>query len=251
MGYLIAGNWKMNGSVGFARDMAAAVGARVRAAAPRATVALCPPAPLLAGVAAALQGTPVALGAQDCHFADKGAHTGDVSAVLLKEIGCRYVIVGHSERRADHGETDLIVRKKAEAAVRAGLIPIVCVGETDAERENGDTGAVIARQVQGSLPEGATGANCVVAYEPVWAIGTGKTATIADIGPVHAQIRALFAEGGPQGQRNAAGLTILYGGSVKGGNAAAILACPGVGGALVGGASLDADDFWKIVAACP
>ena len=247
MGYLIAGNWKMNGSVAFARDLCAALAAKMKAATPRATVALCPPTPLLGQVAAALAGTAIAVGGQDCHSADKGAHTGDVSAVLLKEIGCRYVIVGHSERRADHGETDAVVRRKAEAAMNAGLIPIVCVGETDAQRERGETGAVIARQVRGSIPDAATAANCVIAYEPVWAIGTGKTATVADIGPVYAQIQELFAAGG----RSATDLSILYGGSVKGANAAAILACPGVGGALVGGASLDAEDFWKIVTACP
>ena len=247
MGYLIAGNWKMNGTPGFARDLCAALAAKAGAAPPRATIALCPPAPLLGQVAAAILGTPFALGAQDCHFAEKGAHTGDVSAVLLKDIGCRYVIVGHSERRADHGESDALVKRKAEAALRAGITPIVCVGETDAEREQGKTGAVVARQVKNSVPDGATGDNCVIAYEPVWAIGTGKTATVADIAPVHAQIRELFAEGG----RSAAGLCILYGGSVKGSNAAAILACPGVGGALVGGASLDPEDFWKIAGACP
>lgn len=246
MGYLIAGNWKMNGSIAFAREITAALKAKA-AHAPKATVALCPPAPLLAEVAAALKGTPIVLGAQDCHFAEKGAHTGDVSATLLKEIGCRYAIVGHSERRADHGETDALVQRKAAAALRAGLTPIICVGETDAERERGETGAVIARQMRGSVPETATGATCVIAYEPVWAIGTGKTATIADIEPVHAQIQALFAEAG----RASAGLAILYGGSVKGSNAAAILACRGVSGALVGGASLDAEDFWRIVTACP
>lgn len=254
MGYLIAGNWKMNGSVAFARGLTANLAAKAKAAkdkagAPRATVLLCPPAPLLGLVAGLCAGTGIAVGAQDCHAADKGAHTGDIAADLLADIGCRYVIVGHSERRADHGETDAMVRAKAEAALRAGLTPIICVGETDAQREKGETAAVIARQVGGSVPDTATGANCVIAYEPVWAIGTGKTATVADIAPVHGQIQALFGSSG--GGRNGAGLKVLYGGSVKGSNAAALLACPGVGGALVGGASLDPEDFWKIVDACP
>jgi triosephosphate isomerase len=192
-------------------------------------------------------GSVIAVGAQDCHANDKGAHTGDVSAVLLAEMGCRYVIVGHSERRTDHFETDAVVKTKAMAALRSGLIPIICVGETDAEREQGRTAEIIARQMKGSVPEAATAANTVIAYEPVWAIGTGKTATIADIAPIHAQIRDLFAAGGRGGDA----LAILYGGSVKGANAAGIMACPGVNGALVGGASLDPDDFWKIVAACP
>jgi triosephosphate isomerase len=247
MGYLIAGNWKMNGSPGFARDIAAALVAKAKAGTPGAAIALCPPAPLLGLVADAVAGSVIAVGAQDCHADDKGAHTGDVSAVLLAEMGCRYVIVGHSERRIDHLETDATIKAKAVAALRSGLIPIICVGETDAEREQGQTAAVIARQVQASVPETATAANTVIAYEPVWAIGTGKTATNGDIAPVHGQIRALFGAGG----RNADTLTILYGGSVKGANAAGIMACPGVNGALVGGASLDPDDFWKIVTACP
>ncbi len=247
MGYLIAGNWKMNGTARFAQDITRTLVARATAVPPRAAVALCPPAPLLGIVLGAAAGSVLEVGAQDCHADDKGAHTGDVSAVLLAEIGCRYVIVGHSERRTDHFETDAMVKAKAAAALRAGLIPIVCVGETDAEREQGLTVDVIARQVKNSVPENATAANAVIAYEPVWAIGTGKTATTGDIVPVHAQIRHLFGEGG----RAAGDLHILYGGSVKGSNAAGILACPGVNGALVGGASLDPDDFWKIVAACP
>ena len=247
MAYLIAGNWKMNGSVRFAQDVTLALAAKAKASQPRAAVALCPPAPLLGAVLSAAAGSILTVGAQDCHMNDKGAHTGDTSAVLLAEMGCRYVIVGHSERRTDHGETDAVVKAKAAAALRSGLIPIICVGETDAEREQGRTREVIGRQMTASVPENATAANTVIAYEPVWAIGTGKTATTGDIVPVHAQIRELFG----QASRAAVDLTILYGGSVKGANAASILACAGVNGALVGGASLDPDDFWKIVAACP
>jgi triosephosphate isomerase len=242
MTYLIAGNWKMNGSPASAQDLASGLAAKAKGGA-KAEIALCPPGPLLATVNAAIAGGSIALGAQDCHANEKGAHTGDTSAVLLKAVGCRYVIVGHSERRADHGETDAVVKAKAAAALKAGLTPIVCVGETDAQREKGETAAVIARQVGGSLPEGATAANTVIAYEPVWAIGTGKTATTADIAAVHAQIRSLFT--------GSDSLKILYGGSVKGSNAVEILATKGVNGALVGGASLDLEDFWKIIQACP
>jgi len=242
MRYLIAGNWKMNGTTASAKALAAGLAAKAGSAA-KADIVLCPPAPLLPLVAQAIAGGPLALGAQDCHANEKGAHTGDVAAGLLKDVGCSYVIVGHSERRADHGETDATVKAKASAALKAGLTPIVCVGETEAERERGETAAVIARQVAGSLPETATAANTVIAYEPVWAIGTGKTATTADIAAVHAQIREVARTGGT-------GLRILYGGSVKGSNADAILATDGVNGALVGGASLDLEDFWRIVEAC-
>jgi triosephosphate isomerase len=246
MTYLIAGNWKMNGSPASAQDLASGLAAKAKSGA-KAEIALCPPAPLLSTVSAAIAGSPIALGAQDCHANEKGAHTGDVSAWLLKAVGCRFVIVGHSERRADHGETDAVVKAKAAAALKAGLTPIVCVGETDAQRERGETSAVIAKQVAGSLPDGANASNTVIAYEPVWAIGTGKTATTADIAAVHAQVRDVFkASAG-----DATTLCILYGGSVKGSNAAEILATQGVNGALVGGASLDLEDFWKIIQACP
>ncbi len=247
MPYLIAGNWKMNGSAASAEALTAELTARVRGVASAAEIAVCPPAPLLPAVLAVAKGTPIAVGGQDCHFKEKGAHTGDVSPVLLAELGCTYVIVGHSERRADHGESDELVRAKAGAALKAGLTPIICVGETEAQRERGETADVIARQVQGSVPEGATDANIVIAYEPVWAIGTGKTATTTDIAAVHKQIAELFAA------RHGAveGLRILYGGSVKASNAAEILATANVGGALVGGASLDAAEFWRIVESCP
>jgi len=244
MRYLIAGNWKMNGGLVSANALATALAARAGTA--KADIVLCPPAPLLTAVGAVIAGSAIALGAQDCHANEKGAHTGDISAVLLKDVGCKFVIVGHSERRADHGETDAQVKAKAEAALKAGLIPIVCVGETEGERDRGDTATVIARQVAGSLPENSTAANTVIAYEPVWAIGTGRTATTADIDAVHGQIRGMFkaARGASEALR------ILYGGSVKGSNAGPILATPGVNGALVGGASLDPDDFWKIIEAC-
>ncbi len=246
MRYLIAGNWKMNGSLASARTLAQGLADR-RELTAKADIALCPPAPLLPAIAAAVAGSAVAFGGQDCHAAEKGAHTGDISAWLLKDLGCSFVIVGHSERRADHFETDAIVKAKASAALKAGLTPIVCVGETEAEREGGKTSAVISRQMAGSLPEASTAANTVIAYEPVWAIGTGKTATTDDIAAVHAQVRDLFAAA----RGNAGALRILYGGSVKGANAASILATAGVNGALVGGASLDLEDFARIILACP
>jgi triosephosphate isomerase len=244
---LIAGNWKMNGGIPSARARAAAIAERVTASKPSAEVALCPPSALLSDVARAIDGSPVALGAQDCHPAKKGAHTGDTSADLLAEFHCRYVIVGHSERRTDHGETDEFVRGKAAAAIDAGICPIICVGETEKERDEGKTAAVIARQIANSVPKAALAPSTVIAYEPVWAIGTGRTPTIAEIEEVHRQIRDLFTaqQGGGDGLR------ILYGGSVKGSNAVQVLAAQGVDGALVGGASLDVEDFWKIITACP
>jgi triosephosphate isomerase len=242
---LIAGNWKMHGTL---REAAALAGG-VRAGAAGlagAELLVCPPFPHVPGVAEAIRGGPVAVGAQDCHAAAKGAHTGDVSAPMLRDLGATHVILGHSERRANHGETDAAVRAKAEAALAAGLTPIVCVGESEAERLAGRAEAVVTAQLDGSLPDGFAGAGGVVAYEPVWAIGTGRTPTEAEIAAVHATIRdrlrARFGEAG-------AGLRILYGGSMKPSNAAAILALPNVDGGLIGGASLVAEDFLAIAKA--
>jgi triosephosphate isomerase len=241
MGLTIAGNWKMNGGMAGVAAYAAAL----RAAQSKALLVVCPPFPLLGPFADALRGSGVQLGAQDCHARDSGAHTGDVSAVLLKEVGAGYVILGHSERRADHGETNADVRGKAEAALAAGLTPIVCVGESEAERDAGEAEDVVRSQLRHSLPEGFAG---VVAYEPIWAIGTGRTPTPADVTAMHGAIRAeLVARFGDAG----AAMAILYGGSVKPGNAAALLALPEVGGALVGGASLNAADFLAIAAGAP
>jgi triosephosphate isomerase (TIM) len=242
---LVAGNWKMNGLAKDGLALAKAVAEGGGGGLP-AGLLVCPPFTLLAAVAGALAGGPVAVGAQDCHAAAKGAHTGDVSAPMLADAGARFVILGHSERRAAHGETDAAVRAKAEAALAAGLTPIVCVGESEAERLAGRAEAVVTGQLDGSLPEGFGAAGGVVAYEPVWAIGTGRTPTEAEIAAVHATIRAwLKARFGAAG----AGLRILYGGSMKPGNAAAILALPNVDGGLIGGASLVAEDFLAIAKA--
>ncbi len=243
---LIAGNWKMNGLRHSAAALAGALAERARAAGPLGWDPLvCPPATLLGLVGEALQGSAIALGGQDCHPAPSGAHTGDISAGMLADAGCRYVIVGHSERRADHGEGDTEVRAKAAAAAAAGLVPIVCVGETAAQRGAGEALRVIEAQVTGSLPPGVGGAKLVIAYEPVWAIGTGQTATPADVAAVHGHIRGLLER--QLGNAGAAGaVRILYGGSVKPGNAAELLAVADVDGALVGGASLEAEDFWAI-----
>jgi triosephosphate isomerase (TIM) len=239
MKQIIAGNWKMNGSAASVGTYAAAL-----AAAPDGPgLVVCPPFPLIAPFAQALAGSAVALGAQDCHQKQSGAHTGDVAAGLLRELGASHVILGHSERRADHGESDALVRAKTEAALAAGLIPIVCVGETEAERDAGRAEAVVVGQVAASLPDSFSG---LVAYEPVWAIGTGRTPTNSDVIAMHAAIRAALARRfGAAGER----INILYGGSVKPGNAAELLELPEVGGALVGGASLAAADFLAIAAA--
>lgn len=259
---LIAGNWKMNGLVAdgvalaealaaLARphgelppDAAAEVPPDVSAALP-CDILVCPPFTLIDRVAQVLAGTRIAVGGQDCHAEASGAHTGDVAPEMLKDLGCRYVILGHSERRADHRETDGAVRTKAEAALRAGLIAIVCVGETEAERDAGRTEAVVARQIAGSVPPAAEPETVVIAYEPVWAIGTGKTPTPAEAQAVHARIRAELV--GLLGGAAAGKMRILYGGSVKPGNAAELLGQPDIDGALVGGASLKAADFWGIV----
>jgi len=237
---LIAGNWKMN----LLREDARALANAVAAASPfAAEVVLCPPAVLIRDVVDAVAGRPVRIGGQDCHPEPAGAHTGDTAAPLLRDAGCTWVIVGHSERRQDHGETDALVAAKAQAAVAAGLAPIVCIGETEAERDAGETAAVLTRQLAGSIPQLPDG--LAVAYEPVWAIGTGRTATPGQVAEAHAHIRARLAAA--FGDAAASGIPLLYGGSVKPGNAAELLATANVDGALVGGASLKADDFLAII----
>ena len=235
---LVAGNWKMNGlradGVALARAVADKAGQPHRC-----DLLICPPFTLIAAAGEALKGSVVGLGGQDCHHTASGAFTGCISAEMLKDAGCSHIIVGHSERRHTCGESDADVRGKAEASWRAGLVAIVCVGETRAEREAGRAIEVVSTQIAGSIPDGADPANLVVAYEPVWAIGTGLTPTLADISEIHRAIRERI----PDGTR------ILYGGSVNPRNAAEILALPEVDGALVGGASLKADDFWAIAEA--
>ena len=240
---LIAGNWKMHGLAAEAQALARAVAAG--AAGLKAEVLICPPATLIAPLTQACAGV-VALGGQDCHEAAQGAHTGDISAVMLKDAGATYVILGHSERRMAYRETSHRVRAKAEAAMAAGLIPVVCVGEPEDDRLLGRAEEVVAEQMAESLPDGFGAAGGVVAYEPVWAIGTGRTPTEADISAMHAMMRAKLVASFPA---EGAGLRLLYGGSVKPGNAVAILALPHVDGALVGGASLVAEDFLAIARA--
>lgn len=245
---LIAGNWKMNGLKASAAEFDAMLkGASAVVA--KADLLVCPPVTLLAAFAAKAGTTKgFSVGAQDCHPKISGAHTGDISAEMLADLGAGAVIVGHSERRADHGESDALVKQKAEAAWRAGLVAIVCIGETQGQRDAGQTLAVCGTQLQGSLPEGATSANLVVAYEPVWAIGTGLTPTAKDVEDVHKFIRDhLVSRFGGQGSK----MRILYGGSVKPSNAAELMAVANVNGALVGGASLKAADFLAIAAGCP
>ncbi len=229
---LIAGNWKMNGLKSSVAELDALLAAPTPAG---AELLVCPPATLVASFARRANGSHVAVGGQDCHWLESGAHTGDVSAEMLADAGATHIIVGHSERRADHGETDAVVRRKAEAVVRAGLVPILCIGETLAERDAGATLDVIARQLDGSVPEVPI---LVIAYEPVWAIGTGRTPTVEQVAEVHAAIAARM---GPA-------VRILYGGSVKPSNAAELLGVPHLHGALVGGASLKAADFLAIAA---
>ncbi|MFA5958678.1 triose-phosphate isomerase [Hyphomicrobium sp.] len=242
---LVAGNWKMNGDKA---SLAEAEAVRDALLGPFASLAadvmIAPPVTLLAGFAAALGGGPVLLAGQDCHPRPCGAHTGDIAAEMLKESGASAVIVGHSERRADHGETNAEVRAKAEAAHRAGIGAIVCIGETKDERIAGLTLDVVRRQLKESMPEISTAANTVLAYEPVWAIGTGLTPTAEDVKDVHAAIRDVLVDlFGMEGDK----MRILYGGSVKPDNAAVLMAVENVDGALVGGASLKASDFLAIV----
>lgn len=243
---LVAGNWKMNGLkanqaefykmiAGISDDLADSVDAMI-----------CAPATLVASLADKAGKGVMAVGGQDCHAAESGAHTGDISAEMLADAGAKAVIVGHSERRTDHGESDADVNAKAQAAWRAGLIAIVCVGETEAERKAGKAVAVVERQLNGSVPDGATAQNTVIAYEPVWAIGTGLTPTAADVEEMHKAMRDnLVARFGQEG----AAMRLLYGGSVKPANAGELMAVANVDGALVGGASLKADDFLGILSA--
>ena len=239
---LAAGNWKMNGLENSLGEIKALTAAHPD---PKCDVLICPPATLLSRLAETA-GTAISTGAQDCHANTSGAHTGDISADMIKDAGGSHIIVGHSERRTDHGETDADVRAKAQATLDAGLIAIVCVGETLQDREAGRTLNVVGTQVAGSLPDTATATNTVVAYEPVWAIGTGKVPTLAEIGEVHDDIRAaLIARFGD----DAKGMRLLYGGSVKPSNASEIFAVSNVDGALVGGASLKAADFGGIIEA--
>ncbi len=241
---LAAGNWKMNGTGASLAELAALAESHAR---PAADILICPPATLLSRAADTAKGSAVAIGGQDCHANASGAHTGDLSAAMLKDAGASAVILGHSERRADHGETDAQVCAKAEAAISEGLIAVICIGETLAEREAGDTLKVAGTQLAGSVPASATGENTVIAYEPVWAIGTGKVPTLEQIAEVHDFLRAeLTARFGAE---TADSIRLLYGGSVKPSNASEIFAVSNVDGALVGGASLKAADFSPIITA--
>jgi triosephosphate isomerase len=242
---LVAGNWKMNGlAAALAEAEAMAKGSAAMPA--TADALLCPPATLVARLASTVRGSRIGVGGQDCHAKANGAHTGDISAEMLKDAGASAVIVGHSERRADHGEDDAIVRAKCLAAHRAGLTAIVCVGETAAERQAGQTLAIVSGQLAGSLPDACRATDTIVAYEPVWAIGTGLTPTAGDVAEVHAAIRAALTKRfGTEGAQ----MRILYGGSVKPSNARELMTVANVNGALVGGASIKADDFLGIIAA--
>jgi triosephosphate isomerase (TIM) len=244
---LIAGNWKMNGLKSSTAEFEAMLAGAPTLAA-KADLLVCPPATLVADFADKARGSKLVVGAQDCHPKASGAHTGDLSAEMLADAGARAIIVGHSERRADHGENDALVRQKTEAAWRAGVTAIVCIGETRGQRDAGQTLDICGGQLAGSVPDGATAANLVVAYEPVWAIGTGLTPTAKDVEEVHRFIRGVLTDrfGGEGGK-----IRILYGGSVKPSNANELMGVANVNGALVGGASLKAADFLAIAAGCP
>lgn len=239
---LAAGNWKMNGTL----DSLSEVDILMREqGSARVEILICPPATLIHTLANRVAQGAIVVGGQDCHAQDQGAHTGDISAPQLRDAGARYVIVGHSERRADHGETDAVVAAKAIAAHRAGIASVICLGETESQRDAGETLAVIAAQLAGSVPDCATAENTVIAYEPVWAIGTGRTPTDDQIAEVHAAMRQALVARFPDGGE----FRLLYGGSVKPSNATGIFAIAHVDGALVGGASLKAADFGAIIAA--
>jgi triosephosphate isomerase len=243
---LVAGNWKMNGLAASMAELEKMIQGFDPGLAAKTDLLVCPPATLIAQFVWKAKGSKVAIGAQDCHAKASGAHTGDIAAEMLKDAGATAIIVGHSERRADHAESDGQVRAKAEAAYRAGVLAIICVGETRAEREGGKTLAVVGRQLQGSVPDAATAANTVIAYEPVWAIGTGLTPTVKDVEEVHGMIRKELVK---RFGEAASAIRILYGGSVKPDNAGTLLKAADVDGALVGGASLKASDFLGIAKA--
>jgi len=245
---MIAGNWKMNGIKTDSRKLASALARQMKKQTrPKFELLICPPFPLLGLADELIKGSGVKLGAQDCHSEPSGAHTGDTSPELLKNVGCKYVIVGHSERRTDHAEKDADVNAKANAVIQAGMGAIVCIGESLRQRESGRTMSVIKKQLHGSLPQDANAKNTVIAYEPVWAIGTGKVATPEQAQDVHAVIRSELAKA--LGDKEADKVRILYGGSMKPSNASQLLALPDVDGGLIGGASLNADDFWAIAQA--
>lgn len=243
---LVAGNWKMNGVSANLAEVQALDRAIAQRGVGGPDVIICPPATLIAAFAGALRGGRVAIGGQDCHPKPSGAHTGDIAAEMLRDAGATSVIVGHSERRTDHGETNALVRAKAEAALRAGLTAIVCIGETADERKSGATLAVVTGQLEASLPKGATAGDVVIAYEPVWAIGTGLTPTPSDVADVHAALRQALERRLPADGHH---VRILYGGSVKPSNAQELLSVANVNGALVGGASLTARDLLAIISA--
>jgi triosephosphate isomerase (TIM) len=243
---LIAGNWKMNGVKTSGNEITAMIEGAKDGLAKTVDLLICPPATLLMGLARVAKGSKLNIGAQDCHAKASGAHTGDISAEMIADAGGVAVIVGHSERRADHHESDQVVREKAMAAMRAGLLAIICVGETEAQKDAGKTIDVVSTQLGGSIPDAADTSLLVIAYEPVWAIGTGRTPTVAEVQQVHAAIRnALIARFGDEGER----VRILYGGSVKPSNASELLHVLNVNGALIGGASLKASDFLAIARA--
>lgn len=240
---LAAGNWKMNGSSASASEITALLPMMSDVT---CQVLLCPPATLVTSMKSWAEGSDLLIGGQDCHANESGAHTGDISAPMLADAGATHVILGHSERRSDHGETDAMVKAKVIAAQAAGLVAVVCVGETEAERDAGRALDVVGAQIAGSLPDGVAGDNTVIAYEPVWAIGTGRTPTLEQIGEMHDFLRQTLTD---QLGQEGTNLSLLYGGSVKPGNASDIFAVPNVDGALVGGASLKASDFSGIIKA--
>jgi triosephosphate isomerase len=240
---LVAGNWKMHGTLATAAELAAGIRSRLEAAGSLgADLLLCPPFPYLTTVRGVISGSLLLLGGQDCHAAGSGAHTGDVSAGMLADTGCSHVILGHSERRSDHGESSSQVAAKAMAAIAGGLKAIICVGETESQRDAGNAMKIVKNQIVGSLPPGISGTDVLIAYEPVWAIGTGRTPKVSDVAAMHRHIRSLLVERIAGGE----GIRILYGGSVKPVNAAELMSVPEVNGALVGGASLKVEDFWAI-----